>query len=136
MRRLLSCTRGASAVEFAVFAPMLCIGLLAMVDAGRAVAARMELDRNVRAGAQAAMSLNNDAAAIRAIVLAAAGAPSGLTAAVTKSCQCAAQAVACTAPCASGEPPSVFFDIEASAPHAGMIRGERTVASATRVQIR
>ena len=44
-----------------------------MVDIGRvASATRMEMDRNVRAGAQAAMSLNNSAGSIEGIMLASA----------------------------------------------------------------
>jgi Flp pilus assembly protein TadG len=56
--RLLGETGGAAAVEFAIVAPLLLFGLIAMIDTGVMATTRMEMDRNVRAGAQAAMSLN------------------------------------------------------------------------------
>jgi uncharacterized membrane protein len=136
MRRLIASTRGASALEFALFAPMVILGLLVMTDIGIAVGTRMELDRNVRAGAQAAMSLNNDEAAIEAIVLASAGAPDDIDIDVTQTCVCGGTAADCTLACVSGDPPSVFFAIRATRPQPGIILGERTIASETRVQIR
>ena len=72
LRRLGRCDAGVSAVEFAVLAPVLIGGLLFLVDVGIAIGTRMEMDRNVRAGAQAAMSLNNSTASIEAIMLASA----------------------------------------------------------------
>ena len=73
------CEAGVAAIEFAIFAPMIFLGMLAMVDIGRAITARMEMDRNVRAGAQAAMSLNNDLDAIEGIILASTEDPDELT---------------------------------------------------------
>lgn len=136
MRRLIACTGGASALEFALFAPMVILGLLVMTDLGISIGTRMELDRNVRAGAQAAMSLNNDEAGIEAIVLAAAGAPVDVDVDVTMSCVCGASTAVCDVTCVSGDAPSVFFQIRATRPQPGIILGERTIASETRVQIR
>lgn len=136
LARLRRDTAGASAVEFAIVAPILCLGLLVVVDIGMAVTTRMELDRNVRAGAQAAISLNNDASAIAGIVRAAAGSPRDLTVNVGRSCQCAGAASGCSALCASGEPPSVYFTIDAQRPQPGLILGERTITSGARVQLR
>ena len=136
MRKLLGCCRGATVVEFALFAPMVIFGLLATVDIGLSVTTRMELDRNVRAGAQAAMSLNNDAAAIESIVLASAGAPADMSVDAVRSCFCGTTATACSVPCAGGAAPSVFFAIRAARPQSGLIFEERTILSETRVQIR
>lgn len=47
---------GASAVEFALIAPILVGGLLSMVDFGLAMTERMNLDYVLRAGANAAMA--------------------------------------------------------------------------------
>ena len=77
--RLARCEAGVAAMEFALFAPMIIFGLLTMVDIGRAVTERMEMDRNVRAGAQAAMSLNNDLSSIEGIILASTEEPDNLT---------------------------------------------------------
>jgi hypothetical protein len=133
--RLQTDAGGIAAVEFAIGAPVLILGVLAMIDAGMAAATRMEIDRNVRSGAQAAMSLNNDPAAIRSIVLAAAGAPADLTVDVAKVCECEDVEASCTEPCDSGEAPSVFFDIAGQRPFAGILV-DLELNSSTRVQIR
>jgi Flp pilus assembly protein TadG len=134
MRRLLSCTKGAGMLEFALFAPMVALGLLVMTDIGIAIGTRMELDRNVRAGAQAAMSLNNNPDSIAGIVRTSSTAP--ITVNVTEVCACGGAATVCTAQCASGDPPSNFFEIRATRQQDGLILGTRTIRSETRVQIR
>jgi Flp pilus assembly protein TadG len=134
--RLARCEAGIAATEFAIFAPMLIIGMLMMVDVGRAVGARMEMDRNVRAGAQAAMSLNNDLSSIRGIILASTEQPDNLTVDVNMQCACSGESASCTAQCTSGEAPSVFVEISALQPYGGIIMPERTLTSLTRVQIR
>ena len=106
-----------------------------MLDVGIAVGTRMEMDRNVRAGAQAAMSLNNSASSIEAIMLASAeeAADLGVTAALA--CSCAGADTACTDSCASGEAPSVFVDVAATRDFSGLVwSGE--LRSHSRVQIR
>jgi Flp pilus assembly protein TadG len=133
--RLEADARGVAAIEFAIGAPMLILGLLAMIDAGMAAATRMEIDRNVRSGAQAAMSLNNDPAAIRSIVLAAAGEPADLAVDVAMVCACEDVDASCTVPCDSGEAPSVFFNIAAHRPFTGILV-DLEISSRTRVQIR
>ena len=135
MRRLRADTRGVAAIEFAIGAPVLILGLLAMIDTGMAAATRMELDRNVRSGAQAAMSLNNDPDAIRTIVLASSGDLADLSVEVGLVCACGDEAASCTVPCDSGEAPSVFFDIAAQRPFEGILV-DRVIHSQTRVQIR
>jgi Flp pilus assembly protein TadG len=136
IRRLLSDTHGASALEFAIGGPVLILALLAMVDVGVAIGTRMELDRVVRSGAQAAMSLNNDATAIRAIALASTADAEGLEVDVTQQCRCTAVDNACTALCADGSAPSVFFVIAAEREQPGIILGSRDIVSQTRVQLR
>jgi pilus assembly protein CpaE len=127
---------GASALEFAIFAPLLVFSLLAMADVGIGIATRMELDRIVRSGAQAAISLNNDAAAIRSIVLASSATPTSLEVDVEQVCSCAEIAASCTALCAGGAAPSVYYGIEAERPYAGLFFGERQIVSSTRIKIR
>lgn len=127
---------GASAIEFAILAPLLIFGLLGMADIGLGIGTRMELDRIVRSGAQAAISLNNDAAAIRALVLASSATQAGLDVEVDKLCTCGELAATCTALCSDGAAPSVYFGIEAERPYAGILFGERPVVSSTRIKIR
>jgi pilus assembly protein CpaE len=54
--RLLRCTAGVSAVEFALVAPVLVIGAFSTADAGMAVHERMMIGQALRAGAQLAMA--------------------------------------------------------------------------------
>jgi Flp pilus assembly protein TadG len=136
LRQLVRDDRALSSVELAVFAPLLILGLLAMVDVGVSFATRMEMDRNVRAGAQAAMSLNNDSNAIRGIVLASASDPQGMAVRVDMNCTCGATTAACSVACAGGDAPSVFFSIIARRTVDGVILGNRTLESSTRIQIR
>ena len=127
---------GASALEFALFAPLLVFGLLAMVDIGIGIGTRMELDRIVRSGAQAAISLNNDAAAIRLLVMASSATQTSLAVGVERVCSCAEVAASCTALCSGGAAPSVYYGIEAERPYAGLLFGERPIVSSTRIKIR
>jgi Flp pilus assembly protein TadG len=135
-RNLCRDSSGVSAVEFALVAPMPVLGLLGRVDVGIATGARMELDRNVRAGAQAAMSLNNNAGAIESIVFASAADAQGMQATVNQTCLCVDLAASCTSVCPDGTAPSVFFEIAAARPVSGPLFGQRDVVAATRVQIR
>ena len=135
LNRLTSETSGVAAVEFAIVAPLLLFGLVAMVDTGVMATTRMEMDRNVRAGAQAAMSLNNDPAAIETIVLASAGDPADMEVSATMVCACNETAASCTTPCESGEAPSVYFDIAAERPYGGVLVS-RVIRTQSRVQIR
>jgi pilus assembly protein CpaE len=135
-----ACTKGVSALEFALFAPILCLGLLAMIDVGMSVALRMDLDRSVRSGAQAAITLDNPAPEIAAIIRISAGEPEDLHVDVDQTCFCRVEqalvATTCGLFCSTGEEPSVFFAITATRPYSGAIFGERTIASDTRVQVR
>lgn len=133
--RLLYDRRGASALEVALLAPLLVFGLLGMADAGFEIGARMELDRVVRSGAQAALSLNNDAAAIQTIALAASASQEGLEVEVRRVCACAAAAASCTAACGGGAP-SVYYDIAALRQRDGLLFGDREIASRTRIKVR
>jgi Flp pilus assembly protein TadG len=134
-RAVLDDTSGVSAVEFAIAAPVLILGLLGMIDAGRMAATRMEMDRNIRAGAQAAMSLNNDPDAIETIVVASADNRENFDVAVAIVCSCSEVTGSCTEPCASGEAPSVFFDISAAQPYSGILI-DTDIETQSRVQIR
>ena len=107
-----------------------------MVDIGGAIAERMEMDRNVRAGAQAAMSLNNDLSSIEGIILASTEEPENLTVDVNMQCLCSEASASCTTPCPDTTAPAVFVEISALQPYDGIIMPERTLTSQTRVQIR
>ena len=136
MGHLARCEAGVAATEFALFAPMIILGILMMVDIGGAIAERMEMDRNVRAGAQAAMSLNNDVSSIEGIILASTEEPENLTVDVNLQCLCSEASAACTTPCPDTTAPAVFVQISALQAYEGIIMPERTLSSQTSVQIR
>jgi len=127
---------GASAVEFAIGGPMLILAMIAMVDIGSAIAERMDMDRSVRAGAQAAMSLIGDPAAIRGIVETSATTTDGLGVSVDLACSCGGAAAVCTAMCGSGDEPSIEMRIAATRTYSGVLFRSMELESATDVQIR
>jgi len=137
--RLLSfsnCTSGNSAIEFAVTAPILIVALVMMIDIGIAMTTRMEMDRNVRAGVQAAMSQINDLDAIKEMISASSGESEIVSLNVDKVCSCGGIATACTNWCSVDEPPSVFINITATQPYTGLMLPPLVLESNTHVQLR
>ncbi|WP_436639789.1 TadE/TadG family type IV pilus assembly protein [Microbaculum sp. FT89] len=132
----LKCESGVAAVEMGLFAPPLIIGVVLMADIGLAVEARMELDRNVRAGVQAAMSNVSDLEAIKGVVLASANGSEAISVAVGKTCTCGSAAASCTSWCAPEVPPSVFINISATEAYSGLMLPALTLESKTHVQLR
>ncbi len=65
-------TRGTSAIEFAISAPILMMGLLIVTDIGLAINERMALDQATRAGAELAMNNVDDEEALENMVVSAA----------------------------------------------------------------
>lgn len=138
-RKLVSFLKGESgvaAVEMGLFAPPLIIGVVLMADIGLAVEARMELDRNVRAGVQAAMSNVSDLNAIKGVVLASANGSQAISVDVGKTCTCGSAAASCNSWCAPEVPPSVFINISATEAYSGLMLPALKLESKTHVQLR
>jgi Flp pilus assembly protein TadG len=127
---------GNSAIEFGLTAPFLILALVTMLDVGIAVETRMEMDRNVRAGVQAAMSQINDPNAIRDFILAATNGSENVSINVNKTCSCGSTATSCTSWCSAEEPPSVFVNINAVQPYSGLMLPPFQLESETHVQLR
>ena len=127
---------GVSAIEFGLVAPMLALGLTLMLDIGLAVGQRMELDRNVRAGVQAAMSNISDLDAVRNLVLSTSEDPDALTVSVNRTCSCSGVATPCTQWCAVDSPPNVFVNISAVKDFTGVMLPTFALDSSTHVQLR
>ncbi|MDN3721613.1 TadE/TadG family type IV pilus assembly protein [Roseibium salinum] len=100
--------RGVAAVEMALVAPFLILGLLLMLDVGIAVKERMDLDHSTRSGAQAAMANVNEAQQIADLVTASTNGAPGVTVSVVKTCSCGSVAVQCTSWCSAKVPPLGF----------------------------
>jgi len=136
LRSLLRCESGVSAIELAMIMPILAMGLLMMVDLGMAAGVRMQLNRDVRAGAQAAMSLNNSTSSIAEIVTVSSAEAADLGVTVNLVCSCTGASAGCTAPCTSGEAPSVFVDLVATRDFSGILLSHLELRAENRVQIR
>ena len=135
-KRFLKENSGVAAVEMAMLSPLLMFGMVAMMDVGVAVSERMELDRSVRSGVQAAISNVSDLTEIKSVVLASAENNEKMSVAIDKNCSCGSIAASCTALCTGDEPPSVYIDIKASRLHIGMIMPDLNLESESRVQLR
>ena len=127
---------GVAAIEMGIFAPILVVGVVLMVDAGMAIGTRMELDRNVRAGVQAAMSNVTAIDAIKGVILASANGSEAVSVSVNKSCACGGAAASCTDWCAPDVPPSVFVNISASENFSGLMLSSLKLESRSHVQLR
>lgn len=127
---------GVAAIEMGLLTPVILIGFLLMTDVGIAVAERMDLDRNVRAGVQAVMALTNDPKDVKDLVLASTNGTPNVSVAVSKACACGNSAAPCNSLCSADEPPSVFLNISASKPYTGLILPTFNLGSQTHVQLR
>lgn len=140
---------GSSAVEFAVGAPVLLIGLVIVTDVGLAVRDRMNLDQSVRAGAEFAMNNVDDEQKIENMVKSAGEGGYGVTpgdvnsgdtvtADATKICACNGAAQSCTLAvlCSDGNPPSIYWQIAASKSYNGIFVPNFTMQTQMKVQVR
>ena len=151
---LLQREEGASAVEFALLAPVLVFACLTTVDLGLALYDRMTLDHVLRAGAQSAMgdigaeevavvleaTATNNFAIAGETNAAGNGLGSGpLTIDVDRYCSCPddrSASVSCTAPCPGTTPPFVFYKMSASTSYDGMIIPSLSFRQTVEVQVR
>lgn len=131
-----NCIGGNATVELGITAPVLIVSLVFMLDVGLAVNTRMEMDRNVRAGVQAAMSQIHDLDAIKDMIRNSAGGSDAVTLDVSKVCSCDGTATACTNWCSADEPPSVFINISAKQSYSGLMMPASVLESQTHVQLR
>lgn len=144
MGRLARDRAGASAIEFALIAPMICAGLLSVVDVGRAVNERMLLDGVLRAGALVAMSDPGVAAVSGAIGIVDSGQGTAaqrgrLTLDVERYCACLDEtemALACNATCAGSLQTAIFYRLAGSTTFDGMLLPRISLGAESRVRIR
>ena len=133
---LIRSREGVAAIEMGLVTPIVVIGFLLMADLGMALGERMDLDRYVRAGAQAVMSLVTEPTEVKDLVLASSDGAKDVTVTVDKSCSCGSTATGCTSLCSAQAPPSVFINISATKPYSGFMLPAFTLESRTHVQVR
>jgi Flp pilus assembly protein TadG len=142
--------RGTSAIEFAVMAPVLIVGLLIVTDVGLAVNDRMRLDQATRAGAEFAMNSVDDGDTIEDMVKASATGAYGTDLNDVDSedipdveaemyCECPdapGVVAACSALCTGDVVPSAYWRIEASKNYNGVFIPSFPMATQITVQTR
>lgn len=111
---------GASAVEFALFAPFLIASFFFTADYGMLTFDKLKVDSATRTGAQYVMAGGRDTDSISAAITSSLGSSMQLTSlAVSETCECSGAAdveVACNAPCNDDgdEAPTSVTSINAS----------------------
>ena len=146
---------GASAVEFALFAPILVAVCLSTVDLGFAISERMALDHSLRIGAASAMTDPGEET-VQAVIEDTAGKnftvassteedgdtytadSNPITISATRFCACPSAkgtAVSCTGTC-SGAEPLAFYRLNASSEYAGILLPEFNLSATLEVQVK
>lgn len=147
---LFSDRRGSSAVEFAVGAPVLLIGLVIVTDIGLAVSDRMNLDQSVRSGAEFAMNSVEDETVLEDMVKSAATGAYGQalnnvdsseipTVDVTKACECPdapGVSAACDLLCTGDIVPYIYYDFAASKYYKGIFIPTFSMSTEMKAQVR
>lgn len=141
---------GVSAVEFALFAPILFFALLAMVDVGLAVSERMTIDHVLRAGAQSAIVEQREEAVLDAMkstarknfVLSGEENPSGdhpLSLSVSRYCTCpddTETALACSTTCPGPSSTYIFHRMSGQKDYDAIILPTFSLDRSMEVQLR
>lgn len=140
---------GTSAVEFALFAPVMFFALVATVDVGLAEYERMTIDHVLRAGAQSAMADQGQDKILKIVQDTASRNftlsgqttinATALSVAVDRFCACPdspTAAVGCATTCMGSTPTFVYYRVSAAKIHAGMIMPAITMKSSVQVQVR
>lgn len=150
LKKLLRASDGSAAVEFAIGAPVLLVGLIIVTDIGLAISDRMNLDQSVRAGAEFAMNNVEDETTLEDMVKSAATGAYGAalndvnssdipTVDVTRTCECPdapGVSASCTTLCTGDVPPSIYYGFLASKSYQGIFIPDFTLETEMTVQVR
>ncbi|MCF3972586.1 TadE/TadG family type IV pilus assembly protein [Paracoccus salsus] len=129
--------RGASAVEFALLAPVLTLALLLTVDVGRALTEQMTIGSVLRTGAQSAIA-GGDAATI-GLSLNGSTADEALAVAVARICSCPENPqvrLDCSATCAGSAPTDIYYILSANKVFSGLLLPSLSLSRSLQVQVR
>ena len=134
---VLPAEQGASAIEFALLAPILIIALLGTVDVGRALAQQMALGSLLRTAAQSAIA-GGDTSNVKRVLLAA-NDDASISVDVAQICACPESpqaAVACSTTCAGPGPTAVYYSLTAKKSFSGMFLPGTLLSRSVQVQVR
>lgn len=114
---LLSNTRGASAIEFALIAPLLIALLFGVAELASYTSAAMSMNRAVRAGSQYVMNGGKEQSVVEKIVMKSwSDLPANASVTVSSDCLCGGTAITCsTTSCADGSRPEIYMTLVAHA---------------------
>ena len=113
---------GVAAVEFALFAPILAISLIFLVDLGNYAIQRTDMESALRSGVQYFMNGGSDVDKARDVVLASwTTKPANATVTVEKFCMCGTTEHACTSTCGDGSYPLSFSRLHATAEYENIL---------------
>jgi pilus assembly protein CpaE len=114
--------RGVAAVEFALFAPILAMSLVFLVDLGNYAIQRTDMESALRSGVQYFMNGGSDLDKAKSVVLASwTSKPANATVTVEKFCMCANAEHACTSTCNDGSYPLSYSRIRAVAQYENIL---------------
>lgn len=141
MIRYLKSEGGVSAVEFAIVAPMLILGVLSTADIGFEVSDRMDIDQALRNGAEAALG-DPGASVLQSILGASQIATTGLETIswdIARTCVCPENngvSVDCFETCADDQPTEIYYEIEGSRDAVRLLLPGKVVSRSVSVQVR
>lgn len=140
---------GVSAIEFSIFAPMLAVSLLTVVDIGLAVRQRMTMDHVLRTGIQSAMADPGIENVLKILQISAAenftvggSAPSRgkppMTLAVNRYCVCPSDPTPrpCSTICTGTIPTLAYYSLSASSTYPAMFIPSIVFKPEVKVQVR
>lgn len=125
LRGLRRSNSGASAVEFALIAPILVFAALMTHEVWTGSSAVLEMRRAVEAGSHYVMTGNPTVDAARTVTLTAwQNRPADGVVTVTRSCACGQTANVCTGLCPDQSPPAVYISIVATGTGRGVFMSQ------------
>jgi pilus assembly protein CpaE len=114
--------RGASAVEFALLAPVLAVALLGVAEYGQVVYQRTDMHGALRTGGQYVLNGGRDLDAAREIVLRSwSSMPEDGLVEATRFCLCGEVEHACATPCSDDSVPEAYISLRAQATLGGIV---------------
>jgi len=113
---------GVAAIEFALFAPILAMSLVFLVDLGNFALQRTDMESALRSGVQYFMNGGSDLDKAKEVVLASwTSKPANATVVVERFCMCESAEHACNTTCGDGSYPLSYSRIRAVAQYENML---------------